>query len=545
MANRPLDPSFDATIAPATGTEPDPRAGTMAAASPPPPPKGLHPGVVVAETYEITRLLGQGGMGAVWEAKHLRLPGKRVVIKVLLFGAAQDERALARFRREAEIGSRLGHPNIVQVLDFNTLPDGAPYIVLELLQGESLAQRLLRGPLPIEQVKAIVTQVGSALAAAHREGIVHRDLKPDNVFLCPTDLGGEVRDVVKVLDFGISKIRGANTVLTQDAALLGTPQYMAPEQATGRNDEIDARTDVFAFGAMTFEMLAGTPPFTGETLTAVIHAIVYAPNPSLASIAKDTPAPIVAAIERAMEKNRDARFPDVNSFVKAVTSRSLATPPPVTQPLPARPVTMATEKVVREPSRAPVYITFTVGVVLSIGFTFWKLKPRPPEEPALPPQPAVQVEQVGGPQPRAAEPKAERAKAEQPKAEQPKTAEPKVAEEANTADDAKPTAKEAARAAKSAGGAKGKEAPLSPEAARDLDDADAALDGGKPADALRLAQHSLYAQKSSRAYAVIARARCAQGDLGNAKAALAQVAARDRSTVVRACGKLGVELPPR
>ena len=106
-------------------------------------------------------------------------------------------------------------------------------------------------------MKAIVTQVGSALAAAHREGIVHRDLKPDNVFLCPTDLGGEVRDVVKVLDFGISKIRGSKTVLTQDAALLGTPQYMAPEQATGRNDEIDARTDVFAFGAMTFEMLAG------------------------------------------------------------------------------------------------------------------------------------------------------------------------------------------------------------------------------------------------------------------------------------------------
>ena len=316
---------------------------------------------MIAETYEITRLLGQGGMGAVWEAKHLRLPGKRVVVKVLLFGAT-DAVVLARFRREAEIGSRLGHPNIVQVLDFNTLADGTPYIVLELLQGESLAARLLRGPLPLEQVKAIVTQVGSALAAAHREGIVHRDLKPDNVFLCPTDLGGEVRDVVKVLDFGISKIRGSKTVLTQDAALLGTPQYMAPEQATGRNDEIDVRTDVFAFGAMTFEMLAGRAPFTGDTLAAVIHAIVYTPTPPLAAAAKDVPPPIVAAIERALDKNRDARFPDVNSFVKAVTSRSLATAPG-SEPTPASGAGRApTERIAREPSRRPVWIALGLGV---------------------------------------------------------------------------------------------------------------------------------------------------------------------------------------
>src|SRR5262245_25124373 len=149
MATRPLDPSLDATIAPQAV---DGRAGTMAQGSSQPSQPagaggagaGLRPGIVVAETYEITRLLGQGGMGAVWEAKHLRLPGKRVVVKVLLFGAT-DATVLARFRREAEIGSRLGHPNIVQVIDFNTLPDGTPYIVLELLQGESLASRLQRG----------------------------------------------------------------------------------------------------------------------------------------------------------------------------------------------------------------------------------------------------------------------------------------------------------------------------------------------------------------------------------------------------------------
>src|SRR5262249_19162196 len=159
----------------------------------------------------------------------------RVVVKVLLYGAT-DEVALARFRREAEIGSRLGHPNIVQVLDFNTLPSGEPYIVLEMLSGEALSARLRRGRVPQAEGLAIISQVASALGAAHREGIVHRDLKPDNIFLCPTGIGGELRNVVKVLDFGISKMRGARTVLTQDSALVGTPQYMAPEQATGAND---------------------------------------------------------------------------------------------------------------------------------------------------------------------------------------------------------------------------------------------------------------------------------------------------------------------
>ena len=220
------------------------------------PSAGLRPGIVVAETYEITRLLGQGGMGAVWEAKHLRLPGKRVAIKVLLFGAT-DAVVLARFRREAEIASRLGHPNIVEVLDFNTLPDGTPYLVLELLQGESLASRLQRGPLPLDagEVDRHAGRLGAGRGAPRGRRPPRSEARQR--LPLPDRLGGEVRDVVKVLDFGISKIRGSKTVLTQDAALLGTPQYMAPEQATGRNDEIDARTDVFALGAMTFEMLAG------------------------------------------------------------------------------------------------------------------------------------------------------------------------------------------------------------------------------------------------------------------------------------------------
>src|SRR5262249_33099957 len=191
-------------------------------------------GSVLGATYQLAGLLGKGGMGAVSSATHVRLPGKKFAIKVLHAGAISAE-AYARFRREAEIASRIGHPNIIEVIDWNTLPDGTPYLVLEFLAGEPLSKRLDRGPVPLDPALAMVRQIGSALAAAHRAGIVHRDLKPDNIFLCPTDSGGQVTDHIKVLDFGISKIKNSTTVQTQESQLLGTPQYMAPEQASGKN----------------------------------------------------------------------------------------------------------------------------------------------------------------------------------------------------------------------------------------------------------------------------------------------------------------------
>jgi len=348
-----------------------------------------------------------------------------------------------------------------------------------------------------------------------------------------------VRDVVKVLDFGISKIRGAKTVLTQDAALLGTPQYMAPEQATGRNDEIDARTDVFAFGAMTFEMLAGRAPFTGDTLASVIHAIVYTPTPSLAALTKDTPPAIVAAIERAMEKNRDARFPDVNSFVKAVTSRSLATAPgtehvQVPQVQARQPTIAATERIDRERSSVRTYfIMIGVAVAAVAGFMVYRGSLEKQREKALDVAVPTTTAAPTTPPPTTIPPT--------PTAKPPANTDTDTDAPTPTAT-AKPTAEAKPTSPKKPSAGNAKETALSPEAARDLDDAESALAAGKAAEALRLAQHSLYAQKSSRAYALITRARCAQGDLGNAKAALAQVSARDRSSVVRACGKLGVEL---
>jgi serine/threonine-protein kinase len=287
--------------------------------------QSLAPGSVVADTYRVTRLLGRGGMGAVWEADHLRLPGKRVAIKVLNTDAAADQEALARFRREAEIATRLGHPNIIEVHDFNLLPGGQPYLVLELLVGESLDARMRRGPMAIDQVVRIAGQIAGALAAAHRAGVIHRDLKPQNVYLVPREdeLGGEL---VKVLDFGISKIRGSQTVKTNDSTILGTPQYMAPEQATGNHAAVDPRTDVFALGAIVYEMLAGRPAFTGENIPEVVYKVVYEAPPPLAPLAPSGVAPrMIHAVERALAKKQDERFPDVAVFIEHLSGMSIST----------------------------------------------------------------------------------------------------------------------------------------------------------------------------------------------------------------------------
>ncbi|MSP93163.1 MAG: serine/threonine protein kinase [Myxococcales bacterium] len=282
----------------------------------------IGPGAIIGGTWQVTELLGKGGMGAVWAARHVRLKDKLAAIKVLLASGANTEQ-LARFQREAEIAARIGHPNIVDVYDMNALASGEPYIVLELLDGESLRQRIARGPVPLDTVCDLVRQIGSALYAAHRMGVVHRDLKPENVFLVPTDSGGVLREHVKVLDFGISKLRGSQTVQTQESTVLGTPQYMAPEQAAGRNQEVDARTDVFALGTIVYEMLCGAPPFMADTPLGVMFKVVYEATPPLALRLPAAPAHVIAAVERALQKQADARWPDVAAFVEALTGQPL------------------------------------------------------------------------------------------------------------------------------------------------------------------------------------------------------------------------------
>ncbi|WP_044889813.1 serine/threonine-protein kinase [Myxococcus hansupus] len=278
---------------------------------------------VLRNTYRIVSLLGRGGMGSVYLAQHLRLPGKQVAVKVLRGGDHLTPEIFARFRREAEIASRLGHPNIVEVHDYDTLENGNPFLVLEFLRGESLQSRLERGRLPLEDVVSFTRQMGSALQAAHGAGVIHRDLKPANVFLVPTDSGGVVGERVKLLDFGISKVLSSTTVQTQEATIIGTPQYMSPEQAQGKNREIDARTDVFALGCIVYEMMAGKPVFGSGSLAQMIFRVVYEPPEPLAPLCPEASPEAISAVMRALEKSANDRYPDVASFIADLTGTPL------------------------------------------------------------------------------------------------------------------------------------------------------------------------------------------------------------------------------
>jgi serine/threonine protein kinase len=212
---------------------------------------------------------------------------------------SQHASAFDRFRREAEVTSSLRHPHIVQVVDFNQTGGGAAYFVMELLEGQNLRQHLeAHGPMTLPDVVTVIDQVASALQAVHQRGIVHRDLKPENIHLVP--IPGRKEPFVKVLDFGISKVLSAST-LTQESMLVGTPHYMAPEQARGGSDDLDGRTDQFALGAIAHELLTGRRIFEAESVAAIIYQVLHEEPPSLGALAGEG---VDAAIRRALAKNR-------------------------------------------------------------------------------------------------------------------------------------------------------------------------------------------------------------------------------------------------
>jgi len=286
--------------------------------------EALSPGVVVGETYEVERIIGRGAMGEVYSALHRRLPGLRVAIKVMTGQTLGSDR-LMRFRREAEIAAKLSHPNIVQIIDYNTLPTGQPYLVMEFLRGESLHARLKRGPLKVEALKRIVREVGAALDAAHRAGVVHRDLKPENIYLVPTPTG----DQGKVLDFGISKLADGAMVQTSDSMIIGTPRYMSPEQAMGLNSQLTARSDLFSFATVCYEALTGKTMFESENVAQLLYQIAQVPHVPLQVALPEVPQNIARAIEHALTKEPQDRTPDVETFVREFTGVTLGPPPPV------------------------------------------------------------------------------------------------------------------------------------------------------------------------------------------------------------------------
>ena len=269
-------------------------------------------GEIIQQTYAVTGLIGQGGMGEVYEVSHLRLD-RKFAIKILVKDTASQPEALARFQREARITSGLGHPHIVEIVDFNVGPDGRPFIVMELLEGESLATRLRRGRVPVEQAASIARQTTSALHAAHRKGIIHRDLKPENIFLCRRGIRD---DYVKLLDFGISKVLDSKSGLTRAESLLGSPAYMAPELVREGSSGTDVRADIYSMGVVLFEMLAGEEPFKADSIYNLLYKIVNEDPPSLGALQPEVPPPVERVVARAMRKNPDQRHNTIEEFWK-------------------------------------------------------------------------------------------------------------------------------------------------------------------------------------------------------------------------------------
>jgi serine/threonine protein kinase len=288
-----------------------------------------HPllGTTLRGTYRILRTLDQGGMGMVFEAEHVRLK-RHVAVKVLAQHLAKDAHALARFNREAEIISQLQHPHVVQVSDFDTTEAGEPYLVMELLSGESLATRLERERcLLIADAVRLAYQASSGLAAAHAANIVHRDLKPANIFL--TEVAGQ-GTLVKLLDFGISKRAGAGKGLTGEYDILGTPDYMAPEQALGKTAQVDHRGDQYALAVITYEMLAGRTPFAGSDVMEVLRQVISAEPPPIEQLAPHVPVEAGDVLRRALSKDPEQRFPSISDFASALMRASgTSLPPPV------------------------------------------------------------------------------------------------------------------------------------------------------------------------------------------------------------------------
>ncbi|HEY7371972.1 MAG TPA: serine/threonine-protein kinase [Polyangia bacterium] len=273
-------------------------------------------GTVLGDAYEIIRPIGIGGMGSIYEAAQVRTR-KRVAIKMMSKELAAHPEALARFRREVKVTTELAHPHIIEVLDFGASPTGEPYLVMEYLDGEDLEQRLERvGRLQPRTAAEIIKQLGSALAVAHAEGIVHRDLKPGNVFLLRVP-GDAV--FVKVVDFGISKVlKAATTKLTMARAVVGTPEFMAPEQAAGRVDWVDHRSDQWALACLAWHMLSGRLPFWQPEVADILNQVITGePTPLLPELVGFISPPVDKVLRRALSKRREDRFPTITSFARA------------------------------------------------------------------------------------------------------------------------------------------------------------------------------------------------------------------------------------
>jgi eukaryotic-like serine/threonine-protein kinase len=287
-------------------------------------------GRILEDRYRIDVVLGEGGMGAVYQAEHL-LMHKRVAIKILHPELTRVPEVVARFEREAMAAAHIDHPNVAAATDFGKLSDGSFFLVLEFVEGRSLRELIAEGPIAPARAATVAKQVLGGLSRAHGLGIVHRDLKPENVMLIQRD---GVDDFVKILDFGIAKVPMGDIVaqgggpsrepLTQQGMVYGTPEYMAPEQALG--EEVDARADLYALGVLMFEMMMGRRPFDAPSKVQILGMVVSKPVPTFVSVLPehDAPPALEAFVRQLLAKTPDARFPDAKAALEALEAVDLS-----------------------------------------------------------------------------------------------------------------------------------------------------------------------------------------------------------------------------
>ena len=292
-------------------------------------------GTTISGRYAIERLLGEGGMGAVYAAEHT-LMHKRVAIKILHADMSQNAEVVSRFEREAMAAAHIDHPNVAAATDFGKLDDGSFFLVLELVEGKSLREAIAAGGFSVRRAVHVTKQIASALSRAHALGVVHRDLKPENVMLIARD---DDPDFVKVLDFGIAKVSPdsfhgttpskAGEALTRAGMIYGTPEYMPPEQALG--EEVDARADVYALGVMLYEMLAGKRPFDDESRVKLLGMHINAPVPAMPA-ERQIPAELEALVRRMLAKVPADRIQDVREVQSALEAFATSAPIVMSQP---------------------------------------------------------------------------------------------------------------------------------------------------------------------------------------------------------------------
>ena len=341
--------------------------------------------------YLVTGRLGQGGMGEVWLARDTTLE-RDVALKVLPAGDTDAVMRKERFIREARAASALNHPNIITIYEINS-DQGIDFIAMEYVEGRTLGGLLQQGTMPIDLVQRYATQIAEALGRAHRAGIVHRDLKPGNIMITNDGL-------VKVLDFGLAKVShpsdasaatnmATQMALTRAGTTVGTLGYMSPEQAIG--DNVDARSDVFSFGVILYEMLAGRLPFEGKTLSDVLHQLHFSEPPPLESLRPDTPPSLRTIAALALEKKPENRYPNMSEVAIALAGGTSAHAPTVAVSSPAAPVAPVVR---RRPWLAIAALT-VVTIAGLAGAMAWRSRTTDNTSGGAPSSTAVASEPVG------------------------------------------------------------------------------------------------------------------------------------------------------